>query len=175
MPNDLSATLQLLPIFNLLRPEEVERITEVGRVEYWQEGALVLEERAVGPRMMVVLEGRVEVLRRDKAGVQRAIAELGPGEILGEMSLLLELPRSATVRAVTPLRVFAMDQAAFQELVDQDDPATLKLGLALSRILAMRLMRLNDRVLDLLGQAEGGVRERFHEARQEIFNLWDEG
>ncbi len=91
------------------------------------------------------------------------------------MSLLLELPRSATVRSVTPLRVFAMDQAAFQELVEQGDPATLKLGLALSRILATRLMRLNDRVLDLLGQVEGGVRERFHEARQEIFNLWDEG
>lgn len=175
MPDDLRQTLQSLPLFDQLRPEEVERLTEVGRVEYWQSGALVLEEGAVGPRMMVILEGRVEVMRRDRAGVQRGIAELGPGEILGEMSLLLDLPRTATVRSITPLRVFAMDKAAFQELVDAGDPATLKLGLALSRILAMRLMRLNDRVLELLGQVDGGVRERFHEARQEIFNLWDEG
>ena len=89
------------------------------------------------------------------------------------MSLLLELPRTATVRSMTPLRVFAMDQAAFQDLVEADDAATLKLGLALSRVLAMRLMRLNDRVLDLLSHVDEGVRERFHEARQEIFNLWD--
>ena len=173
MAHELRDILHSLPIFNTLRAQEVERLTEVGRVEYWQEGALILEEGALGPRMMVVLEGRVEVLRRDKTGVQRAIAELGPGEILGEMSLLLELPRTATVRSMTPLRVFAMDQAAFQDLVEADDAATLKLGLALSRVLAMRLMRLNDRVLDLLSHVDEGVRERFHEARQEIFNLWD--
>jgi CRP-like cAMP-binding protein len=174
MTNELLETLKAIPMFAPLGDADLERLVEVGRVEYWQEGALILEEGAVGPRMMVILDGLVEVLRRDRSGIQRAIAELGRGEILGEMSLLLDLPRTATVRSLGPLRVFAMDRGAFQELVEAGDAPTLKLGLALSKVLAQRLMRLNDRVLELLGQVDGGVRDRFHAARQEIFNLWDE-
>jgi len=163
------------PIFNGLLDSEVARIVEVGRVEYWQENALVLEEGSYGPRMMVLLEGTVEILRRDPSGVQRSITELGPGEILGEMSLLLDMPRTATVRAITGLRVFAMDRAAFQELVDSGDPAVLKFGLQLARVMAVRLMRLNDKVVDLLMATEGSapLKEKFSKARQEIFNLWD--
>lgn len=162
-------------IFQGLSDAEVSRIVEVGRVEYWQENALVLEEGSYGPRMMVILEGTVEILRRDPNGVQRTITELGPGEILGEMSLLLEMPRTATVRAISELRVFAMDRAAFQELVDSGDPAILKFGLQLARVMAVRLMNLNDKVVDLLMASEGAgpLREKFSKARQEIFNLWD--
>ncbi len=161
-------------MFSDLTEGELSRIVEVGRVEYWQEGSLVLEEGSYGPRMMVLLNGTVEILRRDPSGVQRQITELGPGEILGEMSLLLDMPRTATVRAITELRVFAMDRAAFQQLVDSGDPAVLKFGLQLSKVMAIRLMRLNDRVVDLLMATEGAgpLREKFSQARQEIFNLW---
>lgn len=173
--SEIEQSLGRSPLFRSLGSEELGRLIEVGRVEYWQENALVLEEGAYGPRMMVILEGRVEILRRDPGGVQRSIAELGPGEILGEMSLLLDLPRTATVRALEPLRVFAMDRAAFTEMVDNGDPAVLKFGLQLSKVLALRLMRLNDRVVDLLAASEttAPLREQFSAARQEIFNLWD--
>ncbi len=170
---DLADTLRGIPLFHGLPESELRRLGDLGRVEYWQEGALILEEGAVGPRMMVILEGQVEILRRDGSGVQRSIAELGAGEILGEMSFLLDLPRTATVRAVTALKVFAMDRTAFLELVEAGDAACLKLGFALSRVLAVRLTRLNDRVAELLGHVESGTRERFHEARQDLFNLWD--
>jgi len=156
---------------NLSRPE-VERIAEVGRVEYWQEDAILLEEGAYGPRMMVLLEGQVEVLRRDQAGIQRPIARLGPGDVLGEMSLLLDLPRTATVRALSELKVFAMDRAAFRELVNLSDPAVLRLGLELSRVLAGRLTKLNDKVLQLLAENQD-MRDQFGEARQEVFHLWE--
>lgn len=171
---DAAETLRDIPLFAGLPEADLERIAEVGRIEYWQEGALILEEGAIGPRMMVILTGRVEVLRRDRGGVQRSIAELGEREILGEMSLLLDLPRTATVRAAADLKVFAMDRAAFLELVEAGDSACLKLGFALSRVLAGRLIKLNDRVADLLGRVEGSARERFFEARQDIFNLWEE-
>jgi CRP-like cAMP-binding protein len=163
------------PMFRDLSEDEVTRIVDVGRVEYWQEGKLVLEEGSSGPRMMVLLEGTVEILRRDPTGVQRQIAELGPGEILGEMSLLLDMSRTATVRAKTALRVFAMDRAAFQDLIDAGDPAAFKFSLQLSRVMATRVIRLNDKVVKLLMATEGGepLREQFAKARQEVFNLWD--
>ena len=172
MSAELPSALAAIDLFSELGEAELQRIAEVGRVEYWKEGALVLEEGAYGPRMMIVLEGRVEILRRDGAGVQRALATLGPGEILGEMSLLLDLPRTATVQALEALKVFAMDRQAFLELVEASDPAILKLGLQLSRVLSRRLMALNDRVLSLVAENEE-LRHRFGEARQELFQLWE--
>ena len=172
MNDEILTALRETELLQTLGPEEVRRIAEVGRIEYWQEDAIVLEEGAFGPRMMVILEGQVEVMRRDGSGVQRAIARLGPGDVLGEMSLLLELPRTATVRALSELKVFAMDRQAFLEMVELSDPSVLKLGLELSRVLAGRLTVLNDRVLELLTENEE-MRERFGAARQEVFHLWE--
>jgi CRP-like cAMP-binding protein len=164
-----------MKIFQGLTPEEVGRIVDVGRVEYWQAEARVLEEGSQGPRLMVLLEGTVEVLRSDTSGTGRVIAQLGPGEILGEMSLLLDLPRTATVRALTALRVFAMDRTAFEKMVQSGDPAVLKLGLELSKMLALRVMRLNERVVHLLAASDAHepLRQEFGQARQELFNLWE--
>ena len=48
-------------LFSELTEDGLDRLIDVGRVEYWTEGAMVLEEGATGPRMMVILEGEVEV------------------------------------------------------------------------------------------------------------------
>ncbi len=172
MVDPIAAALAETDLLQTLAPSELARVAEVGRVEHWLEEAIVLEEGAFGPRMMVILEGQVEVLRRDRAGVERAIARLGPGEVLGEMSLLLDMPRTATVRALSPLKVFAMDRTAFLDLVQLSDPAVLRLGLELSRVLAKRLTTLNDKVMDLLSE-NAELRVRFGEARQEVFHLWE--
>jgi CRP-like cAMP-binding protein len=175
MATDTQEILTQNALFAAISPEGVERLIHVGRVEYWPKGALLLEQGAVGPRMMVILKGSVEVLRLDPRGVQRSIAKLSDGEILGELSLLLDMPRTASVRALSEVRVFAMDRAAFNRMADEGDPAALRFGLGLSRVLAARLVRLNDTVLELLMAAQGAdpLTERFNEARQDIFNLWD--
>lgn len=172
LPPRVTAVLAGVELFRGLTAEERARLAELGRVEYWRAGATLLEEGARGPRMIVLLEGRVEVLRRDPRGAPRPIAVVGPGEVLGETALLLDLPRTATVRALDDLKVFAMDRAAFQERVDAGDPAALKVGYALSRTLARRLVALNDRVVGLLAENDD-LRERFGEARQAVFSLWD--
>jgi len=172
MASEMHTVLASIELFEGLEDAELHRIIEVGRVEHWKRGARVLEEGAYGPRMMVVLAGAVEVLRRDAAGVQRGLAALGPGEVLGEMSLLLDLPRTATVRATSALTVFAMDRLAFHEMVHVGDPAILKLGLALSRVLAKRLEALNSGVLHLIAESDE-LRERFGTVRQGVFKLWE--
>lgn len=173
---EIGQVLAATPLCASLTQEERNRLVSVGRVEYWREGALVVEEGDDGPRMMFLLEGVVEVLRRDAGGVQRVIAELHPGDVLGETSLLLDLPRTATVKATTSIRCFTLDRSSFYELVEAGDPAVLKLGLALSRTLAERLMKLNEQVVSLLSDAEqsdGPLHGRFGEARQQLFKLWD--
>jgi CRP-like cAMP-binding protein len=172
MSAQIASVLARLDLFRGLGEDECRRISELGRVEYWRNGALVLEEGAFGPRMMVLLQGEVEILRRDGNGVERAIGRVGAGEALGEMSLLLDLPRTASVRALSDLQVFAMDREAFLERVRASDPAALRLGFELSRTLARRLLSLNERVMTLLTENDE-MRRRFGEARQDVFQLWD--
>ena len=83
----------------------------------------------------------------------------GSGEVIGEMSLLLDLPRTATVRACDDIRVFAMDRAAFEQLVEDGDVAALKFGMALSRVLASRVVDLNSKLVALARERGESVPE----------------
>lgn len=129
---------------------EISRIVEAGRIEAWPAGSVIMEEGSNGPRLVILLEGTVSVHKRNEALRGQFIAELGPGAVLGEMSLLRDAPRSATVRATTALRLFAMDRRNFEEMARDGDPAALKLGVAIARVLAKRVEQLNQRLVDLL-------------------------
>lgn len=158
-----------------LSADEIDRLVAIGRVEYFARDAVVLEQGEHGLRLLVVLAGEVEVVRADANGVSRTVGVAGPGEVLGEISLLLGRPRTATVRAQTELKCFAMDRSAFQDLVEASDPAALKLGMQIARTLAGRLLTLNDRVLALLSAADDEgltLHARFGIERQELYRLW---
>jgi CRP-like cAMP-binding protein len=172
MSAEISLMLANVDLFVGLTAEERERIADLGRIEHWRADAWLMEEHALGPRMLVILEGRAEILRRDDRGVERVIAMVGRGEALGEIGLLLDLPRTATVRARTPIKAFAMDRTAFRSRVAAGDVAALKLGFELSRTLARRLMQLNRRITEVLVENEE-LRRRFVDSRQEVFPLWE--
>jgi CRP/FNR family cyclic AMP-dependent transcriptional regulator len=120
--------------------------------------------------MMVLLEGEVEVLRDGDV----VLATLGPGECIGETSLLLDVPRTATVRARTALAGFALDRAVFDERLEAGDPGALKVALAVARSLARRMVRLNDVVGALLRENDD-LERRFASARMELFDAWTAG
>ena len=163
-----------LPLFRGFDDDEIDRIALAGRVERWSSGSLVMEEGDAGPRLIVILEGRVAVLKSDGAGGEHVLSEVAAGSVLGEMSLLTGAPRNASVRAVDSLRVFAMDRTVFDGMVADGDPAAMKLSLAIARVLAHRLEQLNHRLVELLEEEEGD--SPLHELsrfRQELFSRWD--
>lgn len=169
MSKDIRDALADIDLFAPLGPDGIDRLVEVGRVEYWNAGSNVFEEGQSGPRMMVVLKGHAEVFRTDPGGVVRSLSQVGSGDVLGEMSMLLGEPATATVRAVDELKVFSMDCKAFQQMVDRGDPAALRFGLELARSMSMRLIRLNDIVLHLLMEVEADeLSELAREITEEI-------
>lgn len=173
--SSLRDALARTPLLSPLSGDEIDRLVEIGRVEYFARDAVVLAQGDHGLRLLVVLTGEVEIVRADAAGVERPLAVAGPGEVVGEISLLLERPRSATVRARSELKCFTMDRVAYQALVDASDPAALKLGMQIARTLAQRLLTVNDRVLALLAAADDeglSLHARFGVERQELYRLW---
>jgi CRP-like cAMP-binding protein len=93
---------------------KTERAPGVRR-EYFEPGQVVFREGDRGDRLYVVTEGEVEVLKETGAGAQ-PVRRLGRGDCFGEIALVREGPRTATVRAVSATNVLAVDREAFQAL-----------------------------------------------------------
>ena len=68
-------------------------------------GEIIIREGDAADCMYFVQEGEVEVIHNQSAEAGPVIARLGPGEYFGEMALLLDQPRNATVRAASPVRL----------------------------------------------------------------------
>jgi peroxiredoxin (alkyl hydroperoxide reductase subunit C) len=85
-------------------------------------GEMVIAEGSVADRIFVITAGKAEVVRRRAGGSEEVVSVLGPGEHFGEVGLLLEGRRTASVRALTELELLAFDRDAFHELVSGSDP-----------------------------------------------------
>jgi CRP-like cAMP-binding protein len=148
---DLVETLGRTPLGDVLEPDQLGRLAAFGRVREVAAGERLRSEGEPGGTLIVLLAGSVEVVKEgggDGNG-ERKLAELGPAALLGEIGFLCGQPASATLRTCTPARLFELPREAFEELIEQEDPVALRLTLALARVVADRLARMNDRAFEL--------------------------
>jgi MFS family permease len=104
--------LRSISIFAPLALPDLERLAGAVTHVSVAPGDAVFKEGDTGDRFFAIAEGSVEV----DSGAER-IRELGPGEFFGEIALLHDVPRTATVRALTPLRLLALDRETFVDTV----------------------------------------------------------
>lgn len=135
-------------------------------------GQVLFREGEVGDALFLILGGELEVLKSDQGGKERNLANVGPGAVIGEMSLIhAGTPRSATVRALGEVNLLKVPAARFQSLLQQDAVAALKVVRNLARVLSQRLTRLDQKVVDLLAQADGQRHEELSEF-QKVLQNW---
>jgi CRP-like cAMP-binding protein len=80
-------------------------------------GDIVLREGDPADRFYMVIKGEAEATQRGPDGSQLVINRFGPGDYFGEVGLLNDAPRLATVRAKTSLEVMALDRDTFGRLI----------------------------------------------------------
>jgi len=85
-------------------------------LEEFGSGEVIFQEGDKGRHVYVIKSGTVEVLMGRPDGSQEVVRRLGPGEAFGEMALLRNAPRSATIRTVTAAQVFKMSPSNFLAL-----------------------------------------------------------
>lgn len=95
------------------RPELMRRF----KTRYVEAGEVLLEEGSESAGLFLIASGAVEVLSQDADGDQIRVAELGPGDVVGEISLVLRRPANATVRAIHRTVALELLREEFQEIL----------------------------------------------------------
>lgn len=125
---DLLAMLGSVPLFEGLSRRELSSILEAAKEIRFRDGREIVEEGSTGVGFHLIIEGEADVL---VGGVKRAT--LRAGDYFGEMSLLDGGPRSATVRAVTPVSTLALTSWIFMPLLNKNPSIARKLLLEMTR------------------------------------------
>ena len=118
MPSDQKLEiLRAIPLFAGLGSADLTRLGQLADEVDVPQGRVLMREGEPGNQMFVIFNGRVSV---ERGG--RGVKELGPGDWFGEMALLSEGTRNATVTASEPSRLFVVAHQDFHTLMD-DVPA----------------------------------------------------
>jgi CRP/FNR family transcriptional regulator, cyclic AMP receptor protein len=115
--NSKLAAIAGVPLFARCSKGELSRIAQLADEIDLPPGKTLTKEGARGREFFVLLEGSAEVLR----GNQR-IATMGGGDFFGEIALVTELPRTATVTTTSPVHALVITDRAFRELM-RDSPS----------------------------------------------------
>jgi len=111
-----SDNLRALPLLAALPSSELHALGAQLRRERFPTAAVVVQQGDVGTTFYIIQSGQAEAVSETDAGTRR-LAVLGAGDYFGEIALLLNVPRSATVRALTPLEVRSLDREGFEALL----------------------------------------------------------
>src|SRR6266850_7744152 len=93
-------TLESTKLFCNLTPDELKNLRQVAQERRFSAGQDIFKEGDSGEGVYAVTEGLVQITALVGPGARRAFSQVGPGDIFGEMAVLENKPRSATVTAV---------------------------------------------------------------------------
>ncbi len=141
-----AATLHHVPLFQLLDGDELKELAAHIDEAAFHANQVIFKEGDPGGNMQIVLTGKVETFIMDDDGERIVLAEFGPGEMFGELSLLSSESRSSTALAVEPTRTFIIDRDDLQRLFAKKPAAALDVMAILGKRIRDTDMLLRRRV-----------------------------
>jgi CRP-like cAMP-binding protein len=159
MAQEHIAALKKMALCRALSGAELEAIAAIVEMKEIAAGRELFREDEPGDGLYLVATGEIEVVKRSPAG-EHSLAKLGPGGVLGEMSLVTSDVRSATGRALAQTTVLHLPVRKFRSLQESGSTAALRIIAAIAEVLARRLATMNGMVLELTGGPESSASGR---------------
>ncbi len=127
---DKASGLASLPLFDGISDESMARLAAVTGEQDFGPGQFIVLQGQIGTGLYVILEGSARVVRDSEE-----LAQLGPTDFFGELSVIDQMPRSASVQSIEPTRCLALASWDLLDLVESDP----KLALNMIKGLATRI------------------------------------
>lgn len=135
-------SLRQVPMFRDIEPSRLKLLAFTSERVKFAAGQKLFSQGDAGDAAYVILDGKADVVLDAKDGHVK-VAELGKNALVGEMAILSDVPRSATVVASEPSTALRIDKRVFLELLTQFP----QMSIAVMRELASRLERTNAQLL----------------------------
>jgi len=124
--------LKRVSMFEDLDQKSLEAIANAAVEQRYEPGQDIVRQGDTGVGAFIIRSGKVDVIQ-DRGGKETKLSTLGPGEVFGEMALLDEFPRSATVRAVEPTTALGIQRWHFRGILESHPQIALALLPMLTR------------------------------------------
>ena len=142
-PEAVAQALKKVPLFSSLRPGQLQRLAGLATVRSYKPGGLIVKQDDTAVALYCVLSGKVRVERQGPDGDRPVtLAEFGSGGFFGDMALIDDFPRSASVIAEAATECALLTRWDFQKELKSHP----EIGLALLRVLSQRIRALDEQL-----------------------------
>ena len=132
--------------FNKLTADELKDLFLEGKIKTFKKGNIIIKEGDIGKDFAIILEGKVRISTVIPGIGEESLNILNTGDFFGEMSLLEDAPRSATVIAHEDTIILSIPKQGFNNLVDRNNPAAYWLLWGFAKRLSSRLRETDERL-----------------------------
>jgi CRP/FNR family cyclic AMP-dependent transcriptional regulator len=129
--NEKVEMIKRAPLFAACSKRELEQVAQIADEIDLREGKVMTRQGSRGREFFVLLEGEASVTKDGST-----INQLGPGDFFGEIALVSDSPRTATVTATTPVRTLVVTAASFKHLLAEQPEIQRKVLVQLAERLA---------------------------------------
>ena len=142
---DAIQALRAIPLFSGVGDADLESLSSLVIERRFPKHKTIVEEGAPGDYMYIICDGRVKVTKLSGDGREKILELLDSGDFFGEMSLLDEAPRSASVEALSEVRVLALGRNDFLDLLKK----STDLAFSVVQELTRRLRQVDEQASSL--------------------------
>jgi CRP-like cAMP-binding protein len=143
--------LRNIGIFSELTADELKLMADRIHVLRTVSGGVIFNEGDPGDFVCFVVEGTLQVLKTT-GGTEKAIAQLTAGQSIGEMSVVGDFPRSATVRSISEAILLTLKRDRLTEISDAHPQIGVKIFKAIARMLSHHLRKTSENLSELMPQ-----------------------
>ncbi len=147
--NEEVELLRRVPLFAQLEPAKLKLLAFTSQRMTFQVGQELCHQGDTGDAAYVIISGEADILI-DQNGKEIVVAQVGENAVIGEIAVLCEVPRTATVRASSPLQALKIDKEHFLRMIREFPD----MGIEVMRELADRLTTTTAELSQARGQLE---------------------
>jgi CRP-like cAMP-binding protein len=140
---------QSIPAFAALTDEDIDALVPLLQAHDYPAGATLFYEDDEPNAAFFIASGAVEVFKSNQSGKKMPLVVLRDSGLLGEIGLLTGEVRTATARALNPVRVLELRKDAFEKALAEDNIPVYRLSLAFARVLSSRLVTTDEKLFEL--------------------------
>ena len=143
-------SLSNIPLFDRLNGQELGVLAKYVNVIDVNPGEYIFKEGDNGDYVCFVEKGSLDVMKKSSAGGTAIIATLTRGRSIGEMAVIDNFPRSATIRARTKATLLTLTRSGFDLILEQEPTIGVKILKGISRLLSQNLRRTSSQLADYM-------------------------